>query len=144
MGDYQDNMSEEKRPPQLLPEGARLVSITEMISGVSKSGGNPQFITTIEDTKTHKSMVIYLVNVPKKRWMLKSLLTACEVPAGQDGVYNWSVKDVLGKSVIAMIEHAPEDWINTKGETVTNMKAKVTEFIQPEKDSTGEACAWED
>ena len=137
------NMSEERRPPSILQEGARLVRITEMILGTSKSG-NEMYTTTIEDTKTHKSMQVWLVATPKKRWMLKSLLSACEIPASQDGVYSFETKDIIGKSVIAMIEHVTEPWTNREGVEVMQTKAKVTEFIQPEKDSTGAPCAWED
>jgi len=143
MGDYQHQMKDERRPPSILQEGARLVRVTEMIFGTSKNG-NEMYTTTIEDTKTHKSMQVWLVATPKKRWMLKSLLTACELPAGEDGVYDWSVKDVIGKSVIAMIEHVTEPWINKEGVEVQQTKAKVTEFIQPEKDAGGQPCAWED
>jgi hypothetical protein len=140
---YEHDMKEEKRPVQLLPEGPRLVRVTEMIFGKSKKDLD-MFTTTIEDVKTHKSMVCWLGAEPKKRWMLKSLLTACEIPAGQDGIYSWDVKDVIGKTVIAMIEHKEEPWINREGEQVKTMKAIVTEFIQPEKYATGEACAWEE
>jgi len=143
MGEYNHDMKEEKRPAMLLPEGARLVRITEMIFGKSKKDLD-MFTTTIEDVKTHKSMQVWLVAEPKKRWMLKSLLTACELPAGEDGVYSWDVKDVIGKSVIAMIEHVEEPWINREGEEVKTMKAKVTEFILPQKDAGGEALAWEE
>ena len=137
------NMSEERRPPSILQEGARLVRITEMIFGTSK-GGNEMYTTTIEDTKTHKSMQVWLVATPKKRWMLKSLLAACEIPASQDGVYSFETKDIIGKSVIAMIEHVEEEWVNREGETVKTPKAKVTEFIQPEHDAGGAPIAWED
>ena len=143
MGDYQHDMSGEKAPAQLLPEGARLVRVTEVIASVSKKG-NEMFITSIEDVKTHKSMQVFMVTEKGKRWMLKSLLTACELPAGQDHVYDWSVKDVIGKSVIAIIEHVQEPWTNREGVEVTTTKAKVTEFIQAEKDTTGQPCAWED
>ena len=84
------NMSEERRPPSILQEGARLVRITEMIFGTSKNG-NEMYTVTIEDTKTHKSMQVWLVATPKKRWMLKSLLAACEVPASEDGVYSFEI-----------------------------------------------------
>ena len=47
MGDYQHDMKDEKAPAQLLPEGARLVRVTEMIEGVSKKGN--QMFTTIND-----------------------------------------------------------------------------------------------
>jgi len=137
------NMSEERRPPSILQEGARLVRITEMIFGTSKNG-NEMYTVTIEDTKTHKSMQVWLVATPKKRWMLKSLLSACEIPASQDGVYSFETKDIIGKSVIAMIEHVTEPWTNREGVEVMQTKAKVTEFIQPEKDAGGAPCAWED
>ena len=137
------NMSEERRPPSILQEGARLVRITEMIFGTSKNG-NEMYTVTIEDTKTHKSMQVWLVATPKKRWMLKSLLSACEVPASQDGVYSFETKDIIGKSVIAMIEHVTEPWTNREGVEVMQTKAKVTEFIQPEKDAGGAPCARED
>ena len=137
------DMSQEKRPPSILQEGARLVRITEMIFGTSK-GGNEMYTTTIEDTKTHKSMQVWLVATPKKRWMLKSLLAACEVPASQDGVYSFETKDIIGKSVIAMIEHVTEPWTNREGVEVMQTKAKVTEFIQPEHDAGGAPIAWED
>ena len=137
------NMSEERRPPSILQEGARLVRITEMIFGTSKNG-NEMYTVSIEDTKTHKSMQVWLVATPKKRWMLKSLLSACEVPASQDGVYSFETKDIIGKSVIAMIEHVTEPWTNREGVEVMQTKAKVTEFIQPEKDAGGAPCAWED
>lgn len=143
MSEHNHNMSEEKRPPVLLPEGARLVRITEMIFGKSKAN-NDMFTATIEDIKTHKSMQVWLIAEPKKRWMLKSLLTSCEIPAGQDGIYGWDTKDVIGKSVIAMIEHFTEPWTNREGVEVQQTKAKVTEFIQPEKDTTGEPIAWQD
>jgi hypothetical protein len=137
------NMSEERRPPSILQEGARLVRITEMIFGTSKNG-NEMYTVTIEDTKTHKSMQVWLVATPKKRWMLKSLLSACEIPASQDGVYSFETKDIIGKSVIAMIEHVTEPWTNREGVEVMQTKAKVTEFIQPEHDAGGAPIAWED
>ena len=137
------NMSEERRPPSILQEGARLVRIAEMIFGTSKNG-NEMYTVTIEDTKTHKSMQVWLVATPKKRWRLKSLLAACEVPASEDGVYSFETKDIIGKSVIAMIEHVTEPWTNREGVEVMQTKAKVTEFIQPEKDAGGAPCAWEE
>lgn len=148
MGDYKDDMSEEKKPAGVLPEGIRLIRITEMIKGVSKAGNN-QFVTTIEDIKTRKSMNVWLVAEPKKRWMLKSLLTAVGVPAGQDGVYDWSTTDVIGKSVLANIEHYKEPWVNREGNEVLLDKCKVTEFLLPEEQSNDgtinpDDIAWEE
>lgn len=132
MGDYKQNMADEKRPPTILPEGHRVVRVTEMIPGVSKNG-NQMFTATIEDVKTRKSMQVWCVAEPKKRWLLKSLLTACGVAAGQDGVYDWSVTDVIGQTVVALVEHSQEPWINKDGVEIMQTKAKVTEFLTPVK-----------
>lgn len=141
MGDYQDDMSNEKKPSSLLPEGLRTVRVIEMIAGLSKAG-NKQFVTTIEDTKTRDSMQVWLVNEPKKRWLLKSLLVAVKAPAGQDGVYDWSVTDVLNKSVIAKVVHYQEPWINKEGVEVLINKAKVSEFLA--SDEQVAVTAWEE
>lgn len=144
MGDYQMNMSEEKHPPSMLPEGGRLVRITEMFFNKSKSSGNDMFTTTIEDIKTRKSMQVYLVAVPKKRWKLKSLLAACELPASEDGTYDFRILDVIGKTVIAIVEHSQEPWIKTDGTTVMQTKCNVSEFVKVELSPSGQPMAWED
>ena len=133
MGDYQDDMSQEKKPASLLPEGLRKVRVTEMIKGVSKKGNN-QFVTTIEDVLTRESMQVWLVSEPKKRWMLKSLLTAVEAPAGADGIYDWSTTDVIGKTVLANIKHYKEPWINKEGVEILLDKCKVSEFLIADKE----------
>ncbi len=142
MEKYKDDMSQEKKPAGLLPEGERLVRVTEMIASVSK-GGNKMFTTTIEDIKTKKTMTVWLVNEPKKRWMLKSLLNACNVAGGQDGVYEWNTLDVIGKTVVAMVEHYKEDWINKEGVTVKLDKAKVTDFLNAPQQQE-EEIAWKE
>lgn len=143
MSTYRDNMADEKKPSSLLPEGARLVRVTEMIETVSKNG-NKMFTTTLEDVKTRTSMQVWLIAEPKKRWMLKSLLSACEVGASADGVYEWSTEDVIGKTVIAMIQHFQEPWINREGTEVMTNKAKVSEFLTPDKNAAGENVSWEE
>lgn len=137
------DMSQEKRPASMLPEGVRLVRVTEMILGKSKNG-NEMYTTTIEDVKTHKSMQVWLVATPKKRWLLKSLLESCSIFSVSDGIYKFETSDIIGKSVIALIEHFVEPWINKSGEEVMQNKAKVTEFIKPESDTNGAPIAWED
>ncbi len=146
MGDYKDNMSEEKKPASILPEGLRTVRVTEMIKGLSKAGNN-QFVTTIEDTQTRESMQVWLVSEPKKRWMLKSLLAAVKAPASEDGVYDWSTTDVIGKKVIANIKHYKEPWINREGNEVMLDKCKVSEFLMSdEQENTIDAdkIAWDE
>lgn len=144
MGDYQDNMKDEKKPATILPEGLRLVRVTEMIKGVSKAGNN-QFVTTIEDIKTRESMQVWLVAEPKKRWMLKSLLAAVGAPASADGVYDWSTTDVIGKVVVAQVKHFKEPWVNREGNEVLLDKCKVSEFLIPdEKVKEDTNTEWED
>ncbi len=143
MGTYQDNMADEKKPASLLPEGLRLVRVTEMIEEVSKKG-NKMFVATLEDVKTRKTMPVWLIAEPKKRWMLKNLLACCEVGASADGVYDWSTTDVIGKTVVANVEHYQEPWINRDGVEVMTNKAKVTEFLTPEKDAASESVAWKE
>jgi hypothetical protein len=139
---YSDDMSQEKKPAGLIPEGERVLRITEMIEGKSKNGNN-MFTVTVEDIKTHKSMPIWLISEPKKRWMLKSLLSAVGVAGGQDGVYNWDIKDVIGKTVIGVVEHFQEPWINREGKEVTSTKAKITDFLTYTPPSEPE-IAWKD
>lgn len=138
---YSDDMSQEHKPSSIFPAGNRSIRVLEMMETTSKAG-NRMFQTVIEDIKTKSTMTIFLVAEPKKRWMLKSLLTACQLPAGEDGVYNWDVTDVIGKSMLANVEHYQEDWINREGVTVKSNKAKVTEFIAGEVSPAGEAIAW--
>lgn len=128
MGEYQDNLKDEKRPSGIIPAGHRQVRIIELIDGVSK-GGNKMFTGTIEDIETRTTMLVWLVNEPKKRWMLKSLLSACQLPAAEDGVYDWSKSDVIGKQVTVIVEHVEEEYINREGNTAKAKKAKVNEFL---------------
>lgn len=140
---YSDDMSQERKPSTLFPSGQRAIRVLEMMETKSKAG-NKMFQTVIEDIKTKATMTCFLVAEPKKRWMLKSLLQACQLPAGENGVYNWDVVDVIGKSVIASVQHKPEEWINREGVTVTTDKANVTEFIAGEISANGEVIAWEE
>ena len=112
MGDYQANMGTEKRPPEMIPKGLRLVRITEMIATKS-SKGNDMFTSTLEDIATKKRLQFYIMNVPKQRWVLKSLLNALGNAGGQDGNYEWSVSDIVMKQVTAVIDHSKkDDWID--------------------------------
>lgn len=145
MGDYKDDMTAEKKPSAMFPEGHRQVRVLEMMEGTSKSG-NRMFITTLEDVKTKANMTVYLVAEPKKRWMLKSLLSAVAVPAGADGIYDWSTTDVIGQVATAIIEHYQEPWINREGIEVMANKSKVTEFLSADKAEviSEEDIAWDE
>jgi hypothetical protein len=145
MGKYQDDMSNEKRPPVLLPEGDRRMVVTEMIKGTSKKGFE-KYITVVEDVKTKKSLELHLSNKEGVRWVLKSLLSACGVEKNAEGKYDWSETDVIGKTVIGMVETIQEEWINREGETVKTPKSKITEFLEdsvPEPEKPQDV-AWEE
>ena len=88
--------------------------------------------------------IMAITDLPIISFVSKEYTPSCEIPASQDGVYSFETKDIIGKSVIAMIEHVTEPWTNREGVEVMQTKAKVTEFIQPEKDAGGAPCAWED
>lgn len=144
MSKYSDDLSQEKKPAGLIPEGQRLVKVLNMEASTSK-GGNRMFITSIEDVETKTSTSIYLVSEPKKRWMLKSLLNAVGLEGGQDGIYSWSEEDVIGKEVIATVEHYDEPWINRLGEEVLSKKSKITDFSEATNlDTAKENEAWEE
>lgn len=127
MGKYQDDMSQEKKPSGMLPAGERVVMVTDLEDTVAKSG-NKMFIATVEDVVTGESQKVYLVNEPKKRWMLKALLDACNVPKSADGKHDWSPEDVLGKKIACMVTHYQEPWITREGKEVMLNKANVKDF----------------
>lgn len=128
MGKYKDNMSDERKPSGMLPEGERKVRITDLEETVSKSGNN-MFIATVEDIETSASQKVYLVNEPKKRWMLKSVLDACNAPKDASGAFDWGPEDVLGKEIACMVVHYQEPWINREGKEVMLNKANVKDFF---------------
>ena len=137
---YEMNMNGERKPAGLIPKGHRQVRITEMIESKSKAG-NLMFITQVEDIESRVSMAVYLIGEEKKRWMLKSLLTAVGCPAGEDGVYKFETSDVIGHTATAVVDHIEEEYINRAGDTVKALKAKISEFYPAEEKP---ATAWEE
>ena len=134
MSSHSFDFSKEKRPSQLLPAGHRVVTVTEMIFGTSKKG-NPQFITSIEDVETKKSMLLYLVSVPGKMWKLKSFLDALGLKPDFD------TDQVIGKRITAIVEHKQEPWINQDGVTVQVTKCDATDFYAAPRPPV---TAWEE
>ena len=125
----------------LIPKGHRKIRVTEMIESKSKNG-NMMFITQIEDIETRVATAVYLLNEPKKRWMLKSLLTAVGAPK-VDGIFTWDVPDVIGKNCIAVVDHVEEEYINREGNTVKALKAKISEFYE-DAEPVKPVNAWEE
>ena len=71
-----------------------------------------------------------------------------EAPAAADGMYDWSVSDVIGKTVLANIKHYKEPWVNREGVEVMLDKCKVSEFLLPDtkggKIINPEDVAWDE
>lgn len=126
---YSMDMSQESERKQLLPEGWREFKIIGCEEGISKAG-NDKFIFTIVDKGTGQEEELHPLSVPKKRWLLKQILAACNVPASADGVYDWDIPDVIDKDVMGRVEHYPDEWINTKGETVVSTKHRIAQIAK--------------
>lgn len=136
---YEHNMSEEVAPKRkvLIPEGNRATKITACEEKVSKSG-NDMFVFTFMDKKLEKEYEVYAVATPKKRYFLKQILSACGVTAGEDGIYKWDIKDVLGKEISVLIEHEPNEFINREGITVKGTQHRVAEV------NKSDTVAWDE
>ena len=126
---YKMDMSKEKEVTRkkLLPEGWRKFNILSCEPSVSKSG-NDMFIIELEDVETSYIDKIYAISTEGKRWFLKSILAACNVPASQDGVYDWEAKDIIGKQIEGLIEHEDNEWINRQGDKVITKQHRIVEF----------------
>jgi hypothetical protein len=147
MAKYSDDMKDEKKPSKLLPAGDRVVRIAAMVEKISKAG-NKMFVATLFDEQTKNEMDVFLVAEKGKRWFLKMLLSAVGIEPNDDGVFEWDTDDVVGKSVVARVEHFTEPWVNREGNEVQINKAKVTEFIEhtgnPDNAKTPSDVAWEE
>lgn len=126
---YSMDMSQEKpvSRKRLLPEGWRQLDITNVIPEVSKSG-NDMFIFTMKDVETGYEDRVYAISTQGKRWMLKLILSACGVNAGNDGVYNWDFPEVMNKRIEGLFEHEDNEFINRNGETVKTKQHKIVDF----------------
>jgi len=123
------DMSKESEKKKLLPEGWREFEILDCKEQVSKQG-NDMFKFTFIDVETEQEEEVYAVATQGKRWFLKQVLIACGVAAGQDGIYEWDISNVLGKVVLGYVSHQEEEWINRENKTVKSMKSKITEVAE--------------
>ncbi len=126
---YKMDMNGESKKKKLLPAGERKFKITACREEVSKAG-NEMFVFTFVDILTSQDEEVYAVSTKGKRWFLKSILAACGVEAAEDGVYDWDIPDVIDKTVAAIVNHYPDEYINRKGETVKGVKHKIEDIIE--------------
>jgi hypothetical protein len=129
MGKYKYDMSGESAPKTLLPKGWRKFRITDGEEQLSKKG-NPMFKFTFLDIDTQTSSDVYAITTQGKRWFLKQILSACHAPAGEDGVYDWDLPDVIGKVVRGRVDHEDNEWINREGKKQVTLQSKIVEVIE--------------
>ena len=125
---YKHDMSNESKRKILLPEGFRKFEIRDCKEKIS-SKGNDMFIFTLKDIKTGQEDIVYATAVKGKRWFLKQILTACDVAAGQDGIYEWDIPDVLGKTIAGNIYHDDEEYINRDNKLIKFNGGRFNESI---------------
>ena len=133
MGKYKMDMSGEKGRAALLPEGWHDFQVKKVIESISKQK-NEMFIITIMDLETFQDQDVYAVSTPGKRWFLKMFLAALNIPASEDGVYEWDISDVEGLNISGRIQHVQDDpWIDREGKTRPgSMKGNIVEWRESE------------
>lgn len=124
---YRMDFSDEPDKKKLLPEGWRRFQITQCIESISKAG-NQMFQFKLKDIETEQVEEVFAIATQGKRWFLKSILKACDVKAGQDGIYEWDIENVLDKIIAGRVQHINESWINREGESIAAKKAKIVEI----------------
>lgn len=125
--------SEEKKPnvKRLLPEGWRNFIVTSCSNEQPSKKGNPQYIIKLEDMLTSYEDTLYAINVKGKRWVLKALCDACEVPKNEEGHFLFEPPEplpIIGKKIMCLIVHEPNEWINREGETIKGVQHKIVDF----------------
>jgi len=119
-------MSSEQPPKQLLSLGWRKFKITACKDEVSKRGNN-MFVMTFLDDETKYEDMVYAISTQGKRWLLKKILGSCGVAASQDGVYEWSISDVIGKEVLGFIIHEPNEYVDRDGVKVVTTQHRISD-----------------
>lgn len=130
MGKYQHDMNGEDKMIFEMSDGWHPFEIVKIENTTSKQG-NEMFIAKLVSAQDYGvGTDVYLIAEKGKRWFLKQLLKACDCPASEDGVYDWSEEDVEGRTVEGRVEHQQEpDWIDRKGITQSGkLKARIVEF----------------
>ena len=128
MSKYSMDMNNEQRPKikKLLDAGWRKFKIISGREQISKQR-NEMIVLEVEDVKTGYREDWYCVSVKGRRWFLKSILSACGISAGQDGVYEWYMHDIYDKEVAGLVVHEPNEYINRDGNTVKTTQHRVQE-----------------
>jgi len=121
----------ERHEFEALPDGWRNFTILDCKESESKAG-NEMYILVLEDKETGQQGDVYAIATQGKRWFLKQILIACTNKAGEDGVYDWEIEDIIGKEISGKVENSQEEWVDREGETKTALKPKVVQ-VKPIK-----------
>lgn len=124
---YDQNMDDEKPPKRLLPEGWRIFKILNGREQVSKSD-NEMIVFSLEDELNESIDEVYCVLQKGKRWTLKSILTAAGIERNSDGNFKWDISDLVGKRILGLVAHEPNEFINRKGETIKGTQHRLVDF----------------
>ncbi len=133
------DMTNEKKPniKQLIPEGWQEFTIESCEPSISKAGNN-MMVIGLHYEPTNYTETIFLVTEQGKRWLLKKLLTACGIAAGQDGVYSWDTEEIVGRGIKALVSHEENEYINREGESIKTKQNRITDF------DVSETKGWDD
>lgn len=126
-------MTNEKKPKKrmLLPEGWRSGKVESCSKEEVSKKGNPQYIIGILDIQTWYVTDIYAINVPGKRWILKSICEACNVPVNSEGKFLFEPPEpppIAGKDIMFFVEHEDNTWIDREGQERKDKQHKITDF----------------
>jgi len=128
MGKFKMDMRGENDPGMQFPEGWHGYAVEHCTESMSKKG-NDMFIITLALLENRAiTGDVYAIATPGKRWFLKQFLAACEAPSAEDGVYDWDIRDVLNRHILAQGVSAEEKWVDREGNTRTTTKVKIVGF----------------
>lgn len=128
MGKYKHDMRSEREPNKVLNPGWYDWEVVRIEEQTSKQG-NQMFkisLALADDPTTGQD--VYAIAEAGKRWFLKQLLSACDCPAGEDGIYDWSEEDIEGRTVSGRIENQEETWIDRAGNERTTTRSRIMQF----------------
>ena len=128
MGKYKHDMTKETDPSVQMPVGWHEYVVAGCREATSKAGNDMFIITLVLHKDSSISGDVYAIAEQGKRWFLKQLLTACQVAAGKDGVYEWDTDDVIGKHVLAQGISRDEKWIDREGNERVTARTKIAGF----------------
>ena len=133
---YSHDMSQEREKDSFFEKETWYAWKVCAVEDAMSKKDNPQFIITLEENGTLGKLTVYAIAVPKKRWLLKQFLKACDLPASQDGKYDWDIPDVLGKVVYGRVRNEKQDsWIDRNNNMREGeWKSRIAEFKAVETD----------